>query len=127
MRKQLPFVLVAAAGVGWGALVYVFYSGIPRAPSARGWVPITGDRVKLVHGTRYRGCVSVPFFIPNALVRGKLVPELQKNGFLDVVVAEDRPASWPDVSCDFFVEATWGGADRELERPSAVPLAWRAA
>lgn len=119
--------IAAGAGVGWAILVAVLFSGgKPANPgsSSAEWLLLEGDQVTLEKGKRYRGCLVVPWFVPDNVVRGKLRPGIEARGFSDIDIAEDRPRSWPDVDCTFFVEATWDGDDEELERPSAVPFAW---
>lgn len=120
--------VAAGAGLGWGILVYwIFSGGKPRhaTTSSADWQALEGGDVELEQDQRYRGCVEVPFFVPDSIVRGKLRPALAAKGFTDVDVDEARPAGWPDVDCDFFVEATWGRSDETLERPNALTHAWR--
>lgn len=131
--------LLGAAGLGGVAVVaIVTRPGAqpapppeipPPAPGAASetWIAIEGSPVQLVKGTRYRGCVQVPFVVPTSMVVSRLPQGLADRGFVDVAISRSHPSAWPDVDCDIFVECTWGRADEALERPGAVDLAWRRA
>ena len=119
---------IAAGGVGFAFLAWLFGDSPKHVIGANGWLLIEDKKtVRLVRGVRYRGCVQVPFSIPTSLVVDKVKPKMVERGFADVVVSRSVPEGWPSVDCDIFVEATWDRADEDLERPGAVELAWREA
>jgi hypothetical protein len=134
VADQWPYLLGASA---LGGIVLIAISTAPKVgpaslfvpPDAKAlrvtWVQIDGSPVALVRGRRYRGCVQVPFVVPTGMVVDRLPAALAEKGFTDARISRGRPGDWPDVSCDIFVEATWGKPDEQLARPGAVSLAWR--
>lgn len=128
MKVPAAAYYIAGAGLGVAFLVWLFGEEPRHVVGANGWLLIEDEKtVRLVRGVRYRGCVQVPFPIPTSLVVDKVAPKMTERGFRDIVVTRTKPAGWPDVDCDIFVEATWDRADEDLERPGAVELAWREA
>jgi hypothetical protein len=101
----------------------------PSLPAPLYWFELSGSPVRLVFGTRYRGCVRVSAWNP---LRGLATLDRVRDGvisagFVDVqVYGGDPPAGWsPDVECYRYVEATWGQADRDYDRPDKLAVAWR--
>lgn len=117
--------LGALGALAAGVAAAVVLTPRRRPDGSAGWVELEGARVRLERGRGYRGCVSVPFFVPTALVESKLPGALREKGFSDVVVARDTSPGWPAVDCDLYVEATWNGDDgATFDRPGAVKHAW---
>lgn len=120
----------ALAALAWIAICVILDDDEARAPEPSGGAPapkratwtLLGDPLTLRPGTRYRGCVSVPWpFSPSpSTVREKAEGE----GFRDVKVWTSPPAGWPVVECKHYVEATWGRPEKKLDVPGVVKLAW---
>lgn len=129
--------LVAGAGVSLAALAWlVSYDGgssasaaaTPPQPAAVGgaWVALGGDAVDLKPGVRYRGCVRYSFVSPlNLLSLARVQSALEAAGFTAVrVLSGSSPPNWPSTSCDWYVDATWSGAAKRMDRPAQVEFAW---
>jgi hypothetical protein len=94
--------------------------------------PVTGPRVLLVPRTNYRARLSLGFFQCLGS-RNKITEKFNDLGFSDVRVfmgQNELPTDWPasfrqsSGRCARFVEGTWNGPTRVLERPKAVDLLW---
>jgi hypothetical protein len=94
--------------------------------------PVMGPRVLLTPRTGYRARLSLGFFQCLGS-RHKITEKFNQLGFSDVRVfmgqnelPEDWPASFRASSgrCARFVEGTWTGPTRVLDRPKAVDTMW---
>ncbi len=121
--------LVLLAGGAWSALVLLAsYEYTRKSGGASvGWRLLTGARVRLELGRRYRAAVVVPWIVPTSMVRSAIGPKLTERGFTDVVVSAARPVGWPNVDADLWVEATWNKDAQVLDRPGAIASAWEQA
>lgn len=122
-----PGYIIAGAGgaIVVGVLAAIVFTPKRAAEAGGGWILLEDrDSVLLERGRRYRGCVDVPWVVPTAMVEARLPSALREKGFIDVEVARDLSAGWPDVDCDLYVEATWDRPDERMKRPGAVGFAW---
>lgn len=100
----------------------------PQPPAPGGtWVALDGDAADLVTGVRYRACVRYSFISPlNVVSVAKVTSLLESAGFTSVrVLSGASPPNWPKTKCDWYVDATWSGAGKRMDRPSVVEFAWR--
>ncbi len=126
MNAKVSLALGAGAWLAFVGLAFYEYKRPGGASSVAGWRLVTATRVRLELGKRYRACIVVPWIVPTSLVRDQLAPKMLERGFRDVVVSAARPAGWPSVPADIWVEATWSREAETFDRPDAVATAWEA-
>ena len=131
---------LAAWSFGRGArasdLLHASYGGVPapsapppssgpsRQPQWQAFLPEAGP-VPLMPGIRYRAAIDLPWGVGALVTDGKVREKASELGFSDVVIAHDAPPGWPEVDgADLFVEATYAGAPRWLERHERIVGAW---
>jgi hypothetical protein len=93
---------------------------------------VSGSRVLLLPDTGYRARLSLGFFQCLGS-RRKITEKFSQLGFAEVHVymgEDELPPDWPSSfrpsrgRCARYVEGTWTGAAKVLERPKAVDALW---
>jgi hypothetical protein len=127
--------------LGWGVLAWEL-SRIPGpsnvraevngqpAPASLGpssgapaqWLafPPQAPTIPLAPGVRYRAAIDLPFGAGVLATDARVRETAEEMGFSDVQIFDD--AGWADA--DLFVEATYHGAPRWLERSERIVGAW---
>lgn len=103
----------------------------PGVPStqARQWLafPPAAPMVPLVPGARYRAAIDLPFGAGMLATDDRVRSKAEEMGFSDVVIVNEP--EWSDPfgkvgDADLFVEATYSGAPKWLERNERIVSAW---
>lgn len=89
--------------------------------------PPQASAVPLMTGVRYRAAIDLPFGVGALATDERVRAKAVEMGFSDVQIV-DEPA-WSDPfgrvgDADLFVEATYSGAPRWLERNDRIVAAW---
>ncbi len=106
-------------------------SEAPAPPQWQAFNP-QAPAVPLVPGVRYRAAIDLPFGTGVLATRDRVESTAHEMGFSDVAVFEGEPSSqsgWTDPfgkigDADLFVEATYAGAPKWLERSERIVSAW---
>jgi hypothetical protein len=103
----------------------------PGVPStqARQWLafPPSAPAVPLVPGARYRAAIDLPFGAGMLATDDRVRSKAEEMGFSDVVIVNEPDWSDPfgkSGDADLFVEATYTGEPKWLERSERIVSAW---
>jgi hypothetical protein len=94
----------------------------PSSGAPAQWLafPPQAPTIPLAPGVRYRAAIDLPFGAGVLATDARVRETAEEMGFSDVQIFDD--AEWADA--DLFVEATYHGAPRWLERSERIVGAW---